>query len=194
MGPHAQRSITPFHIVFDTGAGINVIRRSALPNGWEASRVTNEELPNLGDANGQPFRVGGALKLYVRLRDAMYSTAFVFVEHLAVDVILGTTFMNRNVKSIECMRQQIRFRDDRTFPILSSDNVNTLEKDVDACVKEEGAKPEPLGPPNNFHTSNTDRLAKGVTIPAMAQLPVRGTTKVAGVGFLDPKMALLHRH
>ena len=148
----------------------------------------------MGDANGQPLRVGGAVKLYVRLGDAMYSTAFVIVEHLAVDVILGTTFMNRNVKSIECMRQRIRFRDDRTLPILSSDNVTTPEKDVDARVKEEGAKPEPFGPPNNFHTSNTVRLAKGVTIPAMAQLPVRVTTKAAGLVFLDPKMALLHRH
>ena len=142
------------------------------------------------DANGQPLRVGGAVKLYVRLGDAMYSTAFVIVEHLAVDVILGTTFMNRNVKSIECMRQRIRFRDDRTLPILSSDNVTTPEKDVDARVKEEGANPEPFGPPNNFHTSNTVRLAKGVTIPAMAQLPVRVTTKAAGLVFLDPKMAL----
>ena len=59
----SRSALTPFHIVFDTGAGINVIRRSALPNGWEACRVTNEELPNEGDANGQPLRVGGAVKL-----------------------------------------------------------------------------------------------------------------------------------
>ena len=171
-----------------------MIRRSSLPDGWEACRIQDEDLPNLGDANGQPLRVAGAVKLYVRLGDTMFTTAFVIVERLAVDVILGTTFMNRNVKSIECMRQRIRFRDDRTLPILTSDTLTTPAKDATVRDKEERPPTIPTGPPNNFQDSNTVRLARGITIPAMAQLAARVTTKAAGLVFLDPKQALLQRH
>ena len=97
----------------------------------------------------------------------MFTTAFVIVERLAVDVILETTFMNRNVKSIECMRQRIRFRDDRTLPILTSDTITIPAKDATVRDKEGGPPPTPTGPPNNFQNSNTVRLARGITIPEM---------------------------
>ena len=39
------------HMAFDTGCGPNVIRRSALPQGWEDSLLQDQDLPALGDAN-----------------------------------------------------------------------------------------------------------------------------------------------
>ena len=192
----AFRSVhVPYHLVLDTGAGMNVIRRSALPEGWEANRIAATDLPALGDANGKPLRVNGAVRLQVRLGNTFFRTTFVVVEHLAVEVILGTVFMNRNVKAIECMKRRIRLRDDGYVPILSADQLSDPARD--AAIRAEGMENpavEQNEPASNFEVSNVVRLARGLTLPAMAQLPAKVTTKAAGLVFLDPKRSLAQRH
>ena len=119
---------------------MNVIRRDALPDGWEAHQMAHEELPALGDANGQPLRVGGVVRLFVRLGNTFFQTTFIVVERLAVEVILGTSFMNRNVKSIECIKKRIRLRDDGYVPILSADKLTTPQRDAEANAPGKEAK------------------------------------------------------
>ena len=53
----SRRHMRPYHIVMDTGAGFNVIRSSALPDGWQHKLIPDCQLPNLSDANGKPFRL-----------------------------------------------------------------------------------------------------------------------------------------
>ena len=83
-----------------SGCGPNLIRRSALPQGWEDSLLQDQDLPALGDANGNPLKLMGKILLRVRLGSATYRVLFVVAEHLAVSVIIVTSFMNRNVKGI----------------------------------------------------------------------------------------------
>ena len=191
----ATRSIlVPYHVVLDTGAGMNVIRRDALPDGWEISLVTNAEPPALGDANGRPLKIGGVVRLFVRLGNTFFQTTFVVVERLAVEVILGTSFMNRNIKSIECMRRRVRLRDDGVIPILSTDRLSSPKEDVGASGPSKEAQPEVAEPLSNFETTNVVRLAQGITIPAMSQLPAKVVTKAAGLVFMDPKPSLMDKH
>ena len=156
--------------------------------------MAHEEPPALGDANGRPLRVGGVVRLFVRLGNTFFQTTFVVVERLAVEVILGTSFMNRNVKSIECMRKRIRLRDDGYLPILSADKLTTPQEDLGAPAPDGEQKAEAKGPLPNFEVTNTVRLARGIKIPAMSQLAAKVVTKAAGLVCLDPKPTLLSRH
>ena len=117
IGLH-PRIMQPHHMAFDTGRGPNLIRRSALPQGWEDSLLQDQDLPALGDANGNPFKLMSKIVLCVRLGSATYRVLFVVAEHLAVSVIIGTSFMNRNVKGIMCMDEWIYFTRSKV-PILA---------------------------------------------------------------------------
>ena len=99
VGLH-PRLVRPHHIAFGTGFGPSVIRRSDLPQGWGDEWFHDQDLPSLGDANGNSLKLMGKIVLRVRLGSATYRVLFVVAEHLAVSVIIGTSFMNRNVKGI----------------------------------------------------------------------------------------------
>ena len=92
-------------MAFDPECGPNVIRRSALPLVWEDSLLQDQDLPALGDTNGNHFKLMGKIVLRERLGSTTYRVLFVVVEHLAVSVIISTSFMNRNVKAIMCIDQ-----------------------------------------------------------------------------------------
>ena len=92
-------------MAFDTGCGPNMIRRSDLPQGGEEGLLKDQKLSLLDDANGNPLKLMGKIVFRVRLGSVTYRVLFVVGKHLAVSVIIGTSFMNRTVKGIMCMDQ-----------------------------------------------------------------------------------------
>ena len=46
----------PFNAVFDTGIGMNIVKRDALLDGWEKLLDKDATMSRLGDANGRPLR------------------------------------------------------------------------------------------------------------------------------------------
>ena len=111
----------PVPLVVDTGSGYNVIRRSALPEGWQKCVTTSEGLPSLGDANGNALDIRHEVLLRVRVGNALCRVLFYVVDHLACPVILGTQFANRHVEAIWCIRGEVQFTRD-TLPILGRGN------------------------------------------------------------------------
>ena len=93
----------PWPIIVDTGSGFNVIRRSALPDGWKKFITASNDLPTLGDANGNALVVQHQVLLRVRLGNALYRVLFYVVDHLACPVLLGTQFANRHIEAIRCI-------------------------------------------------------------------------------------------
>ena len=49
----------PFYAVFDTGSGMDIVKRDALFDGCEKLLDKNATMPRLGDANGRPLRLLG---------------------------------------------------------------------------------------------------------------------------------------
>ena len=149
IGSHTKL-MQPHHMAFDTGCGPNVIRRSALPQGWEDSLLQDQDLPAFGDANGNPLKLMGKIVLRVRLGSATYRVLFVVAEHLAVSMIIGTSFMNRNVKGIMCMDQWIYLTRSKV-PILRS---------IKVCVKYRKGK---ITNPRPLSRSNASNARRGAT-------------------------------
>ena len=112
----------PFYAVFNTGSGMNIVKRDALFDGWEKLLDRYATMPRLGDANGQPLRLLGEITLRIRFGNTMYRVPFIVADKLAVNVIIGTRFMNQYVDAIECRTQTIRPFRVATIPILSRTN------------------------------------------------------------------------
>ena len=101
IGPNA-RSLSPKIITMDTGSGYALIRKSNLPSDWERYVIEGAATTKLGDANGHALKIEAMVHLTTRLGNSIYRVPYMVVESLAVDVILGTDFMNEHVDHICC--------------------------------------------------------------------------------------------
>ena len=92
----------PFNAVFYTGSGMNIVKRNAIFDGWETLLDKDATMPRLGEANGRPLRIFGEITLRIRFGNTTYRVPFIVADKLAVNVLIGTRFMNRYVGAIEC--------------------------------------------------------------------------------------------
>ena len=109
----------PFNAVFDTGSRMNIVRQDALSDGWQTWLTKDTVLPTLRDANGRPLRLLGEILLRIRFGNTKYRVPVIVSDMLAVEVIIGTRFMNRYVDAIECRNRTIRLNRGGKIPILS---------------------------------------------------------------------------
>ena len=122
------RNLRTIPEVFDTSPGPNLIRRSALFDGWERFLVRNEAVPRLCDANGRPLRHVAVVLIRVCFGNSMLHLPFVVSDSLAVDVIIGTRFMNHHVDAIECRRQCVKLHRGCVLPILARNSDGAFTK------------------------------------------------------------------
>lgn len=95
-----HRDMPKLHAVLDAGAGPNLIRSDVLPIGWEQNLVTSAKIPGLGDSNGRPIQLLGAIVLHLRLDNSHFQVPFIVTKHLAASMIIGTEFLDRHVRAI----------------------------------------------------------------------------------------------
>ena len=204
IGPNA-RSVSPKIITMDTGSGYALIRKSNLPSDWERYVIESTTTPKLGDTNGHALKIESMVHLTTRLGNSIYRVPFLVVESLAVDVILGTAFMNEHVDHI-CYREQlIDLHKGSTIPLLTASEFfpqrrekrrgddgapSSAEPDPEKHVYEDcsGKRPRPL---QNTHSL---RLASHIRLPPMSQTAVEVTTGARGLCFLEPKLTLQARN
>ena len=125
VGPD-PRNLRTFSAVLDTGSGPNLIRKSALFDGWEQYLVQNETVPRLGNASGQPLRLLSVALIQARFGNSLFDMPFVVADSLALDVIIGTRFMNQHVDAVECRRQCVKTHHGCVLPILARNHDGTF--------------------------------------------------------------------
>ena len=157
--------------------------------------LQDQDLPAIGDANGNPLKLMGKIFLRVRLGSATYRVLFVVAEHLAVSLIIGTSFMNRNVKGIMCMDQWIYLTRSK-IPILPQHQGlrQVSEGELHESQTPSAQERKQRTTESNLNAPNTIRLAKHVKIPPLSQVAVPVTTQSSGLVFIEPKHALQARH
>ena len=152
-------------------------------------------MPRLGDANGRQLRLLGEITLRIRFGNTTYRAPFIVADKLAVNVIIGTRFMNRYVDAIEFRTQTIRLFRGAKIPILSRTNQrNTNTKYENEQLRDETTKRiqrDNDAPSNRPHTV---RLAKHVTIPPLSQMSIPVVATAAGLVYLEPKQHVQTRH
>ena len=185
----------PINAVFDTGSGMNIVKRDALFDGWEKLLDKDATMPRIGDANGRPLRLLGEIKLRIRFGNTTYRLPFIVAYKLAVNVIIRKRFMNRYVDAIECRTQTKRLFRGATIPILSRTNKrNTNKKYENEQLRNETTIRTQRDNDAPFNRPHTVRLAKHVTIPPLSQTPVPVVTTAAGLVYLEPNQPVQTLH
>ena len=95
-------SLVAFGVVVDTGAGLNLVCRSALSPDWLRQVVTSkeEERVRLKDAKNARLRTSGTVTLWLQTGARIVPVTFLVVDDLSVPVILGCTFIDDNAHAI----------------------------------------------------------------------------------------------
>ena len=174
----------PVIAVADTGAGPNLIHRRLLPAAWQ-QRIQFRPTPGLVDAQRNPIKASGVLSLMVQIDQLWAQVQFIVVTNMAVDCILGTSFIDRHVKAIVPPSRRIYFNNSPSVPLVG-------------CTKPKGetssdgnsTKPKPFPFPSKT-LSNKVRASESVLIQPMTQATVMVQTEQAGLVFLQghPRLA-----
>ena len=99
---------------------------------------------------------------------------FVVADFLAVDVIIGTRFMNQHVDAIICRRQCVKLHRGCVLPILARNHDGTFTKTNPVARRRyqsetDELEDQPKTPGDNtFNQAHTVRLTKNITIPPMS--------------------------
>ena len=109
-------------IHIDTYSGVNIVRRDTLPHEWLEYREPLTDDPMLCDANRHPVRFDGVVRMKLRLANRMYTIPFLVAENLAVEVLLGTTFLNKHINAIRCVEQVVELSNEESIPILQQND------------------------------------------------------------------------
>jgi len=117
---HSKTTHPLDHTDFTTGAGPNLVRRSALAPDWLVQVVTSKEKERvrLRDANNARLCTSGTVSLWLRTGARIVPVTFLVVEDLSVPVILGCTFIDDNAHAILPQDQSIRWTDGTVTAIL----------------------------------------------------------------------------
>ena len=155
-----------------------------------------EVVPRLGYANGRPLRLLGVALIRARFGNSVFHMTFFVAESLAVDVIIGTLFMNQHVDAIECRRQCVKLHRGSVLPILARNNDGTFTKTKPVARRRDQnetneLEDQPKTPGGNmFNQAHTVRLTKGITIPPMSQMAAPIASTAASLVYLEPKAAI----
>ena len=198
VGPD-PRNLRPFSAVFDTSSGPNLTRKSALFDGWERYFVRNATVPRLGDANGGPLRLLGVALIRARFGNSLFHMPFVVADSLALEVIIGTRFMNQHVDAIECRRKCVKLHRGCVLPILARNHdgiftkTNPVARRGDQSETNELKDQPKTSGGNKFNQAHKVRLTKHITIPPMSKMAAQVVSTAAGLLYLEPKSAIQQR-
>jgi hypothetical protein len=156
--------------IFDNGSGPNIVRLRMLPDNWESYRIEDAPPVNFMGAGGRRLHQRDTVSLHVEIGRLRVRAQLFVVENLAADFILGCQFINSQVQAILPKEKQIRLIYGSSIPIL---------RDVYPLVPRQ----EPSAPPGGV--SIKVWVARFVTIPAHAEVPVQVQCAAPGVRFLQ---------
>lgn len=118
--------LNALHFALDTGAGFNNIVRGALPPLWDAEVYFDSIAPRLSDANANHLLLWELLWLTVRFGNMKFKVRSIVADRLAVDLIIGTSFLNHYVVAINYDYRKVQFRSGTT-PIFQNHHGHTYD-------------------------------------------------------------------
>ena len=176
-------AITP---VLDFGAGPNLIHLRCFAESWRPS-IKQVRSPALIDASNYAMKALGEIPLLVRIGEFVARVSFLVVMSLAVDCILGTTFLDRHVKAILLLQRKFVFHNAQPAALVGTTPSRYERKPASRSTAQQLPPSDKAERRQVTFPANTPsrkiRLVRGVTIPPMTQALVRAATPVGGCVF-----------
>jgi Reverse transcriptase (RNA-dependent DNA polymerase)/Retroviral aspartyl protease len=152
----------PYTAILDTGAGPNLIRQDQLPPDWETHQPARKPPEaTVRDANGRELNVMGHLRLSCRVGNHTTGATFFVLEHLAVPLILGCDYIDKNVHSLQPGIGKVTLKDGSHVSLIRS---------------------QPFSGPAIV------RCAKQITLPSWSETNVLAVSTAEGLCHLDPQV------
>ena len=170
--------------VLDSGSGPNLVHARAVPGRWR-EYVKPIQGPYLVDAQRKRITTLGSLRMIVRLGQFKALVDFIVVQNMAVDLILGTSFIDKHVKAIYPRYRKVTFYNDPPVSIIG------VGKPPLGKTDEPEEKPHPFA---TNTVSNKIRLARGVSIPPMTQVETLVQTDKDGLLMIQNHPKMIHKH
>jgi len=150
--------------VLDTGAGPNLIRANVLPPDWRSQGLLVPATPrHVRDANGRLMATIGTIRTPCRIANYTAMTDFLVVERLAVPLILGCDYIDKNIATIRPAEGIINF--------VNESQASLLIDSSPSCP------PQPL------------RIVTTTTLPPQSETQVLVSTPASGLCYLKSKPA-----
>lgn len=151
--PNCPRKVA--HAILDTGAGPKLTRLELMDPPWRAD-INHMKPQRLRSAAGTILQVAGSVRLETKIGQRVVETGLLVVENLAVDVLLGTAFIDANVELISPGKQLMHPIESGLVAIMSTGHEENPIATVGAVEEQ----------------SIVRRLAKVTVITALLQAPV----------------------
>lgn len=177
--------------LFDTGAGPNLVNKSFIPRNWHRY-VEPIEQPQLRTATREHVNVEGVIPMFVRIGDLRVRAWFGVVENLAVDILVGTSFIDRCIRGIFPTERKIVPWHSRPVSILtSSSNISSKFPRVE-FLDHDGTQSE-VKEDDEEEEFFLCRVSRPITIPADTQAAVSVSSQGAGLMLVETHMHLAKR-
>jgi hypothetical protein len=111
--------LAPVRMVFDSGAGPNLVREGILPTGWERFNIPNQPLPCIKNASGRRMSLRGVIALYGQVGGILRRVRFYVVPGLGTPCILGCNFINLQVRCIHPKERRVDLHEGGSVTISS---------------------------------------------------------------------------
>lgn len=184
------KEMRPSPAVLDTGSGYNVIRRDLLPHDWHQHLLTDVQLPNVKDANGNSLAINHAVQLKVRFGSQLFQSPFLVADKLSCPLIVGTLFLTKHVDAIWCKRGRVQFNK-FTVPLIGSGDSQSPWKEYKPF---EDADPDARPMASDQSTYARIRLNTRIVIPPYTQVKADVKCSLGGLILVEPKHSVFQRY
>lgn len=133
-GVTAKTMLTAFGLL-RKGDGVNPVHLLLINTSWKHC-IGRHDLPRLCTAQGRPLRLDGLIILYLCLGDFCILVWFRIASHLALDILLGTVFIDRSMFKIFPIERKVELRNSQPVAIVACKPRDTEVNVVDSCTLE----------------------------------------------------------
>ena len=182
LGENSAKRVS---MIVDTGAGLNLIHPDILPDDWQKSAFLGPDI-HVRAANGAPLQTAGRVKLVIRVKDYVTCATFIVSGDLPIPIILGATFLDKHVSSIECRNQKLILNNGSEVPILRMTAQFSKPTNAPRII------PKPMAVPLD-RKKNRVRLARPVVLKPGTQTWVACTVQQSGILLVSPIEKLLRQ-
>lgn len=127
--------------LLDTGAASRLVNRTLFPSQW-TSRIKHVKMPHLRTATQEPLYMEGTILLHVSLNDLRVRLWSGIVLILAVDMLLGTSFIYRFAHRIFLANRRVALWHSHLIAILAATQCNQATRTSASHL------PAPIGKPS----------------------------------------------
>lgn len=178
IGIHTHE-LAPNKCLLDTATGLNLINANLIHLEW-INRVKHTDLPRFRTATKEPIHLQGTILLHHQIGNLNTRVWFSIFPNLAVDLLLGTSFVDRFIRGIFPGERKVEPWHSQPVAIRASHHKENSETNAPITADN---SPKPA----DTSDAHPVRLARQMMIPPNTAKTIMVTTTASGLLTIIPR-------